>query len=108
MANKPRTPMPIAERAKQFLPFAAVKGLTEALERKEKVVEPKIELNDERVWELNEKLMALKPGDVAKITFYDLDHYVTVTGEVVLVDGVYRNIELDHRVIDFDDLLGIE
>ena len=28
-----------AERAKQFMPFAAVVGLTEALERKEKEVE---------------------------------------------------------------------
>lgn len=52
--------------------------------------------------------MALKPGDVAKITFYDLDHYVTLTGQVVFVDGVYRNIELDQWVIDFDDLFEIE
>ena len=28
--------MPAAERAKQFLPFAALKGLEEALERKER------------------------------------------------------------------------
>lgn len=28
--------MPVVERAKQFLPFAALKGLEEALERKER------------------------------------------------------------------------
>lgn len=36
MASKPREKMPISERAKQFMPFAALKGLPEALEKKEK------------------------------------------------------------------------
>ena len=31
-------------RAKQFMPFAALKGLEEALEKKEKIVVPKAEL----------------------------------------------------------------
>ena len=31
--------MPTAERAKQFLPFAALKGLQEALEQKERMAE---------------------------------------------------------------------
>ena len=36
MASKPKAPMPPAERAKQFLPFAALKGLQEALAEKER------------------------------------------------------------------------
>ena len=36
MASRPRKKMPIAERAKQFMPFAAVQGLREALEKKRK------------------------------------------------------------------------
>lgn len=36
MASKPREKMPISERAKQFMPFAALKGLPEALEKKER------------------------------------------------------------------------
>lgn len=39
MASKPREKMPISERAKQFMPFAALKGLPEALEKKEKELE---------------------------------------------------------------------
>lgn len=35
MAAKPRNKMPVADRAKQFMPFAALKGLPEALLRKE-------------------------------------------------------------------------
>ena len=38
MASKPRSKMPIAERAKQFMPFAAVSGLAAALAQKEKEV----------------------------------------------------------------------
>lgn len=35
MASKPKAPMPVTERAKQFLPFAALKGFEEALEQTE-------------------------------------------------------------------------
>lgn len=38
MANKPKHKMPIEERAKQFMPFTALKGLPEALAAKEKTV----------------------------------------------------------------------
>ena len=34
MGKKPITPMAVSERAKQFMPFKAVAGLDEALERK--------------------------------------------------------------------------
>lgn len=47
MANKPRSKMPIEDRAKQFMPFAALKGLPEALAAKEKAVSPKYELSKE-------------------------------------------------------------
>ena len=36
VANKPKSKMPLSERAKQFLPFAALKGLPEALAEKER------------------------------------------------------------------------
>lgn len=38
MANKPGNKMPIEERAKQFMPFAALKGLPEALAAKEEQI----------------------------------------------------------------------
>ena len=47
MASKPKHKMPIEERAKQFMPFAALSGLPEALAKKEKVLVPKIELSPE-------------------------------------------------------------
>ena len=38
MANKPRMKMPVSERAKQFMPFSALKGLDEALREKERII----------------------------------------------------------------------
>lgn len=38
MASKPKKKMPASQRAKQFLPFAAVQGLDIALAKKEEEV----------------------------------------------------------------------
>lgn len=48
MANRPRAKMPVSERAKQFMPFAAVKGLDEALQQKrhERELIPRAELSE--------------------------------------------------------------
>ncbi|MBQ3326117.1 hypothetical protein IJG79_03165 [Candidatus Saccharibacteria bacterium] len=43
--------MPISQRAKQFMPFAALKGLDEALRRKEWEVEEKQRLKD-KIWKI--------------------------------------------------------
>ena len=56
MASKPKHKMPIEDRAKQFMPFAALKGLPEALAAKEKDTVPKIELSGEMAEELDQKM----------------------------------------------------
>ena len=45
----------VVSRAKQFLPFDALKGLQEALREKEIEHEEKIELSEETLSELNNK-----------------------------------------------------
>ena len=53
------------ERAKQFMPFAALKGYPEALRKKEKVVVPKKELSEEYQEELERKLRQVyKNGNI--------------------------------------------
>ena len=42
MGKRPQTKMSIEDRAKQFMPFAAVSGLNEALAKKEREHEEKI------------------------------------------------------------------
>ena len=45
MANRPK--MSREDRAKQFMPFAALKGYPEALRKKEKIVVPRAEVSEE-------------------------------------------------------------
>lgn len=47
-------------RAKQFMPFAALKGLEEALEKKEKIVVPKAELCDDYKEQLDFRLSQMR------------------------------------------------
>lgn len=48
------------DRAKQFMPFAALKGYPEALRKKEKIVVPKIELPEEYQEELDRNFDRLR------------------------------------------------
>ena len=43
-----RAKMDRAQRAKQFAPFAALKGFEEALREKERIIVPKVELYEEK------------------------------------------------------------
>lgn len=102
MANKPKSPMPISERAKQFLPFAAVKGLNEALEKKEKVILSKTEMSEDLAIELNEKIHDVKKGSIVTITYFCADDFITLTGTVQQIDSAYRTIQIDDTSIDMD------
>lgn len=54
MTEKPKYKMSIENRAKQFMPFAALKGFPEALAAKEKGTEDNITLTPEREEESDE------------------------------------------------------
>ena len=60
-----------ANRAAQFAPFDALKGLNEALRKKEEKLSrvEKIELSEEMSEELSHKLIKLEKGQRIKITF---------------------------------------
>ena len=51
MAGRPRNRMSIEQRAKQFMPFAALRGLPEALARKEQEMACQMELPKEALEE---------------------------------------------------------
>lgn len=46
VGNKPREKMPLSKRAKQFMPFAALSGLDDALRQKEWEVEARQKAKD--------------------------------------------------------------
>lgn len=100
--------MPVSERAKQFMPFAAVKGLTVALAKKEKICASKVELSEEMSAELNQKLNTLQKGTNVFVTYYCDGEYLKITGIVTKPDMQNRTLRVDDTKISFDDLLGVD
>ncbi|MCH5324844.1 MAG: YolD-like family protein [Eubacterium sp.] len=102
--------MPISERAKQFMPFAAVKGLEEALAAKERerTFIPRTELSDHAAERLNRRLCRLEWGDTVTVKYYRHGEYLTASGRITRLDVTYRVMMIgEDIVIDFDDIYSV-
>lgn len=95
------------DRAKQFMPFAALKGHTEALKRKEKIVVQKMELSEEYQEELDRKLHQISKNDMITVIYYHQNEYLKLTGMVARIDETARILKIVNTKINFDDLYEI-
>ena len=94
MAGRPKTKMTIENRAKQFMPFAALKGLPEAMAAKEKIVVEKIELSGDMEEELDRKMRSLEKGTIATVIYFEKDEYQKITGMVAKIDRDSRVLQI--------------
>lgn len=104
--------MPRSERAKIFMPFAALKGYEEATAAQEDVLSERIVLSEERQAYLNEQLQHLQKGDKVKVTYfvsqnYTHGHYVTYKGCIKRCDGYLKMLVVDEKKIPFEDLYAL-
>ena len=98
------------ERAKQFLPFDALKGLKEALRKVEKEREEveRIELSEESLEELENKFNRVKQEDIVSIKYYKNKKYVEVTGNITNIDYIKKRIQINKTEdISIYDILDI-
>ena len=95
-------------RAKQFVPFAAVKGFEEALRARERITVEKIELSEERKAELDYKLHQIQKRDIITVVYFDKDEYVKVEGMVSRMDIDARILKVVNTKIPFDDIFELE
>ena len=100
--------MPIDERAKQFMPFAALRGLPDALAAREKVLVPKVELSPEIEEELDRRMHLLAKGQMATIIYFHKGEYIKITGLVARIDETSRLLQIVNTKIQFEDILQIE
>lgn len=70
-----RAPMPPSRRAKQFVPFDALKGLKEAIAQKEHTPTLRRELSEDAIAEINARLSDLKPGQLVTVVYILLRLY---------------------------------
>ncbi len=96
-----RPKMPIERRAKIFLPFAGVRGLDEALEKKreERLREERIILSEDGEAEINEALTSINKGDRIYLSYYDGGRYKSYEGKVLKKDGNDSSLILENGVI---------
>lgn len=106
MANNPR--MDRAERAKQFMPFDALKGFRDALREKEKIIVPKVELSDYAKSILNRKLLQVEKNDIITVVYFAKGEYLKVTGMVSRFDISSRSLKIVNTKIGFDDIYDIQ
>lgn len=103
-----RVNMPKSNRAKQFAPFDALKGLQESLRLKEYEHERKIkcDIMEEKATEISATLSQLKRGDMVKVKYYFDGYEKEQVGlaKLNVLDGV---IEVSDKTIVLTELLDI-
>lgn len=97
-----------ADRARQFMPFASLKGYYDYIREQERVKEPRRELSEDGAEELSDTLNEVRRGDMLRVVFYEKDHYETTTGIVSEFDPVFRSLKIVRRKICFDDIYCAE
>ncbi len=113
--------MTIEERAKIFAPFAALKGHSEAIAAKQKVVASKVELSEESAQQMDYSLMdidnQLKHGKhpIIKLIYFKQDvrlkdkgEYIELSGVVAKLNKELRWIQIVNKKINLDDICMLE
>ncbi|MDL2238515.1 YolD-like family protein [Christensenellaceae bacterium OttesenSCG-928-K19] len=111
--------MPVANRAAQFSPFAALTGFDAAIQETVRQTDKRIELSESGLAALDDKLCILTDhiADQPEIavTYFlpddkkDGGKYITEVGTVRRIDYVLRTIVfVDAKTIALDDVLDIE
>ena len=110
--------MPRANRAAQFMPFAALTGYDDAVQEIARLTDRKIELEEDAQARLNEKMRLLMEHaaerPAAEFLVFRPDGkkaggcYVQVTGEVRRVDEITGEVTLvDGRRLVMEDVLDV-
>jgi len=117
-----RMQMSLHDRAAQFAPFAALTGHDAAVKETARLTEAKIQLDENEIEVLNQKLQYIAtqleaaPGNRQKVQFtYFLPDgrksggkYVKVTGRLKKIDRIRHKLELDDgTIIPIQDILRI-
>lgn len=94
------------DRARQFLPFAALKGYYDLVRTRERVAHARHEATDEDVARLSAVLARVAKGDTVRAVHY-VEHeaaYVETTGVVRAVDTAFQTLAIGSTDIAFSDL----
>ena len=94
----------MSDRARQFMPFSPLKGYYDLIEKCERIKEPKIELTEDMLEIISQKLNKIEKGIMIKVKYYDVDSYVEIEGMISNIDKIYNNLTVIKTVIKFEDI----
>lgn len=103
-----------ADRARQFMPFAAVSGVREANDKQEDLLLPRPVLSEDQAALLDAALSQLHPGDRVQVCYFrcapmsNLGTFASVSDVVHKLDEVHRVLKLENSWIRLEDLLSLE
>lgn len=102
--------MPASRRAKRFMAFDALKGLKEAIAAQERHATSRIELTEERIQEINSRLLSLQIGQIVTVTYYGQyeREYLQLTGQVTKIDAFWKCIQIGQQRIDFYEIFDVD
>lgn len=110
--------MALSNRAKIFSPFAALRGFDDEIssEGASKLLVKKVELSDEEKNDLSDKLLQVTKGMKVVVQYFvrtteSTGKYISLTGTVVMIDPVYRELKvMQDKVMQDSDrkAVGIE
>lgn len=96
------------ERAKQFMPFAALKGFEDAIKETEFVPEERILLGEDAQEELDIKLRELSIGDTVTVVYYKNKQYVQLTGPLTGIDLLHNTLHIRDTIVPIHDLYNLK
>lgn len=98
----------MSERAKQFGAFSPLRGYSELIKAKERIVVEKRELSEESAQELSDKLNKIEKGMMVTVVYYHSGEYVSVSGIVSKIDITFRQLTVVKNEIAFDDIYDVK
>lgn len=100
--------MSTADRAKQFLPFAALKGFEEAVIKRQKLDFEPVILGEDAAAELDAKIRALAKGDTVRIIYYANREFKEVRGRLKAVNETSGLLELEREKIEINSMISLD
>lgn len=102
-----RQHMDRADRAKQFMPFSALKGYEDAIAERAKIKVERVILGEDAQAELDGKLRVLQIGDGVSALYYRDGAYVQARGRLSGIDRNKRLLLIGGERVPIDDLRDI-
>ena len=95
------------ERARQFMPFAALKGYEELLRAQERIDIPKRQPSEEKAASLSKRLTQLDGGEDVDVVHYRGNAYLRTQGKVKSIDFIFHNLTIGNEIIVFEDIFDL-